>query len=251
MQRLALVFFIVVTVFVYLGLRLSAGLGAGLWICLGIFTFGIFLYPMSWYWRGREPSLLRAALVNFALLDMALMSFILSLTILRDLIFWPFQFFAPSIYVNVFSAEGSLVTIGGSIFALCYGSWVVARGPKIIEVSVPIRNLPKALEGFKIAQISDLHVGPMIGLKYVRHVVDLIKKLQPDLTVLTGDIADAELDHYSAAVQPLSELGPDAYFVPGNHEYYWNGPRWIRHFESLGLKPLLNSNIWLKHNGEP
>jgi predicted MPP superfamily phosphohydrolase len=176
------------------------------------------------------------------------MSFLFSVTAVRDLIFWPSQFFAPKVFDLVFSAHGSVGLLALATLGLLYGAWQAASGPRIIAVQVPIRNLPRGLHGFKIAQISDLHVGPKIGAKYVQRVVKKVRELEPNLTVLTGDIADGDLKHLREAVLPLQQLGSPSLYVPGNHEYYWDGPSWIRHFEALGLEPLLNSNKLIEHN---
>jgi len=118
------------------------------------------------------------------------------------------------------------------------------RGPRVREVLLPIPDLPKPLQGLTIAQISDLHVGPTIQGGYVEEVVRQTNALRPDLIAVTGDIADGSPAVLGAHLQSLADLKArlGAYYVTGNHEYYWGVERWLEKVRSLGLLPLLNEN---------
>jgi predicted MPP superfamily phosphohydrolase len=118
------------------------------------------------------------------------------------------------------------------------------RGPQVKELLVPIPNLPSALQGFTIAQISDLHVGPTIQRGYVDEVVRQTNALEPDLIVVTGDIADGSPAVIGEYLQPFADLKSrlGIYYVTGNHEYYWGVERWLESVRGLGLLPLLNEN---------
>jgi predicted MPP superfamily phosphohydrolase len=120
-----------------------------------------------------------------------------------------------------------------------------------VEVDVPIDNLDPALDGFRIAQISDLHVSFIIRRPYVQHVVDKANALKPDLVVLTGDIVDGSVSKLKSYVEPLASLQPAAqrYLILGNHEYYAGVHSWIEHFRSLGLHVLLNEYRSIEHKG--
>jgi uncharacterized protein len=115
-------------------------------------------------------------------------------------------------------------------------------GPHIRHVSIPIQNLHPDLVGLKIAQISDLHVGPTIRKKYVQKVVERTNAQAPDIIALTGDIADGPVKIYREDIQPLSRLKSSygSFFVTGNHEYYWNGNEWLNVMNNLGLIVLMN-----------
>lgn len=118
------------------------------------------------------------------------------------------------------------------------------RGPLVRELVVPIPDLPRALQGLKIAQISDLHVGPTIRRGYVDEVVRHTNALNPDLIVVTGDIADGSPAVIGEYLQPLAGLKArlGTYYVTGNHEYYWGVEEWLESVRGLGLLPLLNEN---------
>lgn len=130
-----------------------------------------------------------------------------------------------------------------------WGVFTALRGPAIKRVQIPGNHL-----GLRIVQISDLHVGPVIGSTYVKKVVDQCNALNPDLVVFTGDIADGDPEAHAQDLAPFSKLISKlgAFYVPGNHEYYWNALEWIAAFKALNIKPLINEgisipgkNIWL------
>ncbi len=114
----------------------------------------------------------------------------------------------------------------------------------MVQVKVPIENLPRALEGFKIALLSDLHMGPTIGEHYVSDVVDQTLALKPDLIAVTGDLADENVERMVAQTAPLARLKAPGgiYYVTGNHEYYWGAEEWLAKVRSLGWIPLNNEN---------
>jgi predicted MPP superfamily phosphohydrolase len=124
-------------------------------------------------------------------------------------------------------------------------------GPHVKTVEIHSAQLPQALDGFRIAQISDLHVGPTIGRRYVERVVRLTNSLTADLVALTGDIGDGAVQELERDLEPLNALSPRGriYYVTGNHEYYWIGRDWVEKFRELGAKPLLNDAELIEHNG--
>ena len=103
-----------------------------------------------------------------------------------------------------------------------YGCYQARRTPAVRQVDVPIVNLPNALVGLRIVQISDLHVGPTIKAPFVERVVARVNELQPDLIVFTGDLADGTVERLATHTASLAELTAPLglYFCTGNHEYY-------------------------------
>src|SRR6266702_225490 len=122
------------------------------------------------------------------------------------------------------------------------GAGRTERRPATVRVvDVPITGLPSDLEGFRIAQLSDLHVGPTLKRDFVERVVDTTNGLQPDVIALTGDVADGFPPALRDEVAPLAGLrAPHGkYFVTGNHEYYWDAAGWVRELEGLGFNALV------------
>src|SRR5204862_6198082 len=83
------------------------------------------------------------------------------------------------------ASAGVPAVLAGSLVAIVIGAAAAFRGPRIERVDLPLAGLHPDLDGYRIVQISDLHVGPNIGRRYVQRVVELSRSLQPDLIVLT------------------------------------------------------------------
>jgi len=107
-----------------------------------------------------------------------------------------------------------------ALAAVCVGALAALRGPYVRRVDIPVEGLAPDLDGLRIVQISDLHVGPTMRLAYVQRVVDMTKELAPDLIALTGDIVDGPVPRLAPHVAPLEALasGDRAFFVLGNHD---------------------------------
>ncbi|MEM7154244.1 MAG: metallophosphoesterase [Myxococcota bacterium] len=123
--------------------------------------------------------------------------------------------------------------------------------PEVVEVDVPIKGLPPEAEGFRIVQISDVHIGPTIHGDFLSAVVDRVNGLEPDVIAVTGDLIDGWVDQLRDEMVSLERLRArhGAFFVTGNHEYYWNGPQWCDHVASLGLTVLNNAHQVIEHDG--
>jgi predicted MPP superfamily phosphohydrolase len=126
-----------------------------------------------------------------------------------------------------------------------------ARRPRLVEVDVPIAQLPRALQGFSIAQISDLHVGPTIKGGFVERIVTRINRLNADLVAITGDLVDGSVADLAVHTAPLARLTSrhGTFFVTGNHEYYSGERAWTDELRRLGLTVLKNQHVILQHDG--
>jgi hypothetical protein len=137
---------------------------------------------------------------------------------------------------DLFEQAGVLMVVDGSLAAL--------RGPRLKQVDVTIDGLHHDLDGFRIAQISDLHVGPTIRTRYVERVVQMTCALEADVIALTGDIVDGPVERLSGYVAPLQRLAAakGTYFVLGNHDCYAGAAAWTAHFKAMGMNVLLNTH---------
>ncbi|PIQ58305.1 MAG: hypothetical protein COW00_16365 [Bdellovibrio sp. CG12_big_fil_rev_8_21_14_0_65_39_13] len=108
-------------------------------------------------------------------------------------------------------------------------------------------NLPEIWDGYRIAQVSDLHLGPIIDRKYLQEVCDKLNQNDPHIYVLTGDMIDGKADVLREQLEPFRHVNaPEGkFFITGNHEYYWNVQEWVNLFSDLGYQHLLNSNAIL------
>jgi len=137
---------------------------------------------------------------------------------------------------------GLTILLGAVLFTVI--GVIQARRPRVVRVSVPIADLPADLAGFKIVQLSDLHVGSTIQRSFVDRVVDRANALAPDLVAVTGDVADGFVPELRDHVAPLGRLRAPlgTFFVTGNHEYYWDPRGWMRELERLGIDVLSNEH---------
>jgi predicted MPP superfamily phosphohydrolase len=135
-----------------------------------------------------------------------------------------------------------------------------ATGPaEVNEVPVRLERLPPALSGLTIAQVSDLHVGPTIGERDVRRIVEQVNGLRPDVVAITGDLVDASVRELRTAVSHVGALRAryGVYFVTGNHEYYVPGEapgsfgsdEWMAELRRLGVRVLRNERVTIGDDG--
>jgi len=225
--------------YAYVASRLAAGPAAAL--ALAVPFLLIWIMPIVYWGTGRSREGLIDQLVHRAsYLSMAWVSFILVFTVMRDLALMATAW-TPSAHAMVVTA-GVPVVLAASLVSILCGAAAAFRGPRIERVDIPFPGLHPDLEGFRIVQISDLHVGPNIGQRYVQRVVDLTRSLNPDLVVLTGDIVDGPVPRLAPDVAPLSELAGKAIFILGNHDCYAGADAWIEYWRQTGMRVLLNSS---------
>lgn len=139
--------------------------------------------------------------------------------------------------------------LAGSTLLTGYGCYQARSLPDIKKVEIKFFNLPKALMGLRIVQITDLHVSPTLKKAWVQMIVDQIPSLKPHLIVFTGDLADGSVLHLGNDVLPLAELTAPygKYFVTGNHEYYSGIYSWLAMIKNLGFTVLLNEHRIISH----
>jgi hypothetical protein len=148
-----------------------------------------------------------------------------------------------------------IINLGTLFFAATVGAGTFVgarRRAATVRVEVPIPNLPSALDGFRIVQISDLHVGHTVTRSYVRAVVEGVNDLGADLIAVTGDLTDGTVVSLRAHVEPLRDLRAreGAFFVTGNHDYYFgDGEAWVEETRRLGLTPLMNEHRLIERGG--
>lgn len=120
-------------------------------------------------------------------------------------------------------------------------------GFSVVKVEVTLDRLPQEFDGFRIVQLSDVHVGPTIGRDFVVKMVDAANSLAPNLVAITGDLVDGSVENLRKHTEPLSRLeaSDGRYFVTGNHEYYSGADEWIDEVARLGIPTLRNESIRL------
>ncbi|GGT16996.1 metallophosphoesterase [Streptomyces atratus] len=148
----------------------------------------------------------------------------------------------PTRRLFVARAVGGAAAVAG-LGTVGYGTYGVLRGPRVKRITVPLAKLPRSAHGFRIAVVSDIHLGPVLGRAHTQRIVDTINRTQPDLVAVVGDLVDGTVADLGPAAEPLAQLTArrGSFFVTGNHEYYSGADQWVDHVRELGLHPLENA----------
>lgn len=154
---------------------------------------------------------------------------------------------------GVSDAHGGARLFAGSALAISlgfvgFGVWRGLGRPRIVRVDIPIANLAPSMDGFRIAQLTDVHVGPTIGAKFVERLVDDVNAEAVDMVAITGDLVDGPVAELAHGVAPLAGLRAKhgSYFVTGNHEYFSGADAWSAKVRSLGIRVLRNEHVTLR-----
>jgi len=142
--------------------------------------------------------------------------------------------------------------LGGGVAVAAVGLGVggmanALRALAVKRVKVPIAKLASSAAGYRIVQITDVHVGPTIGKGFIEELVRRINALEPDLVAITGDLVDGSVAELGELVAPLKGLRAKdgVFFVTGNHEYYSGAADWCAFLPTLGIKVLRNEHVAL------
>ncbi|MFZ5468859.1 MAG: metallophosphoesterase [Myxococcota bacterium] len=236
----------------YIGVRLIAGVGLTGWprslawamvwglffsIPLGFAATRLFPRPvaraMSWVshlWLGA-----------FGLLLVAMAASEVLVLLLR-----PFFEGAP---VRAYQSAGVLAAV---VPALGLGFFTARSKAKVERVTVSLAGLGPQLEGLRIVQVSDVHIGETLDGAFLRRVVEQVNALDADVVAITGDLVDGSVRNLRSEVAVLAELKArwGVYFVTGNHEYYHGGPAWEAELRRLGVVVLHNEHRVLTRGGD-
>jgi uncharacterized protein len=151
---------------------------------------------------------------------------------------------------RVFIARTSAVAAGVASVSLVGVGMASALGPPdVLRVPVRLRRLDPAFDGFRIAVVSDIHLGPLAGRAHTEWIVAMINEAEPDLVAIVGDLVDGTVEELGPAAEPLRDLESreGSFFVTGNHEYFVDDTAsWLRELERLGVAPLQNENTAIR-----
>jgi len=242
----------------YVWLRLVPDLGAvpGLAPALAaVLAASAVLIPTSMLARRRSAGRLLLGAIWLGLLCMGLFSSLFVLTLLRDLVLTgasALGWFGVGGGHAALAFPSALFVVVASLLMSVAGFFGARRVARVVRVDIPLRGLPAGLDGFTIAQISDIHVGPTIRAPYVRRIVDAVNGLRPDMVAITGDLVDGSVADLAPHARPLTELASrhGTFFVTGNHEYYSGAHAWVEALRDMGMRVLMNEHAVLRHAGQ-
>lgn len=245
MRRLLSPFVLVLTAilavgYAYVAFRLADGALARLALALPfvlVWSVPVLYWVLGREKHGRADDLLHAA----SYVSMGWLTYLLLFCLARDIALIGSS--VAGVNVSAGWVQGSRAAVlWGAALTLGIGVLAAYRGPHVRRIDVPIENLSPEFEGLTIAQISDLHVGPTIGRRYVQRVVEISNRLAPDIVALTGDIVDGSVPRLQRHVAPLADLQAKEgrFLALGNHDYYSGAAQWVAQFKQLGLDVLRN-----------
>jgi hypothetical protein len=137
-----------------------------------------------------------------------------------------------------------LVTAGFS----AYGVRRAFAPPSIDELAIRVPRLHRAFDGLRIVQVSDVHIGDVLGRPFLEDMVQRCNALRPDLVAVTGDLVDGQVDHLGPTISAIQNLRSrfGTYFITGNHEYYSGDVEWCAALQRMGLTVLRNRTVTLR-----
>jgi hypothetical protein len=120
--------------------------------------------------------------------------------------------------------------------------------PELRRVEIALERWPALLDGFRIVQLSDIHIGPILDRAFSRALVDRANALEPDLVAITGDLVDGAVRQVRDEVAPFGDLRgrQGVYFVTGNHDHYSGVHSWSDEIAALGIRVLRNERVEIR-----
>jgi len=145
-------------------------------------------------------------------------------------------------------AEAAFVVVG-ALAASLYALVLALRPPALRAIELPLPDLPGELDGFRIVQLSDLHIGPLRGRRFATALVARVNARRADLVAVTGDLVDGRVERLASEVSPLAGLESrhGTFFVSGNHEYFSRIDPWLAVVRDLGWRVLRNERVTIRH----
>ena len=135
-----------------------------------------------------------------------------------------------------------------AMIGLVAGGFALRNGlspPELRRVDVTLPRWPRALDGFRIAQLSDIHIGSILGREFARHLTDRVNALDVDLVAVTGDLVDGRVEILRDECEPFARLRArhGVFFVTGNHDHYSGAQAWAACAAELGMRVLRNEHV--------
>ncbi|MEH3142880.1 MAG: metallophosphoesterase [Mycobacterium kyogaense] len=157
---------------------------------------------------------------------------------------------APDLERRLFLARAGAVAAGAAAVGVTGVGVATALGPPdVVRVPVRLARLGAEFDGFRIAVVSDVHLGPLLGRRHTERIVRMINETEPDLVAVVGDLVDGTVAQLGSAAAPLADLvsREGAFFVTGNHEYFVEDTdEWLTELDRLGLQVLRNENTRIR-----
>ena len=162
------------------------------------------------------------------------------LGILRMMVPWDLVAFIPSFGFSC------MLSIFLAMSIMIYG-FFEARQIRLERIEIPSEKIPEKIKSIRIAQISDIHLGILVGRQRLNRILQRVREATPDVLVSTGDLVDGQMDHMEALSEMFQNIHTPygKFAVTGNHEFYAGLERSLKFTESAGFKVLRGEGVTL------
>jgi uncharacterized protein len=132
------------------------------------------------------------------------------------------------------------IALATSLYGLVNAAWT-----RVTRVTVKLPNLPVSWRGRIAALVSDTHLGHVRGHRFLRRIVTMINRLQPDIVLIAGDVYDGTVADLNRLAAPLTKLSAPfgAFFVAGNHEEFSDPSKYLNAVNRVGVRVLKNEKV--------
>jgi predicted MPP superfamily phosphohydrolase len=159
-------------------------------------------------------------------------------------------------------ARGQPIALPSAVYLWTYGLGLVVCGYGVVvrrrwfvvrEVEVALEGLDPRLDGYRIAHLSDLHIGAHTPKRWGERWARAANDRAPDLTVITGDMVSSGTEYHEDIADVVAGLrAKDGVFVTmGNHDYFGDNDPLVTLLAKRGVRVLRNEGVMLDHRGTP
>lgn len=244
----------------------------GSYFLVSILVFGFFYFFGYLRWSpdliGRNTfNLIRAGLMIAFLAKLVLFLFLFFEDAVRG-VQWLISYFQTESVASLkgrskFLSTVAILAAGIPFLTLSYGILRNAYRYKYHKIKLGYKDLPDALEGLKIVQISDIHSGSFTQKDPIKLGIEMINEVSPDLVFFTGDLVNSLSEEVEPYIDIFSKIKAKygVYSITGNHDYgdyarlkgeekEANFNQLIKHHQAMGWDILLNENREIDVNGK-
>jgi predicted MPP superfamily phosphohydrolase len=145
------------------------------------------------------------------------------------------------------------LTVLAVVVVLCgWGFYQARKVPRIRRTDITLDRMGQGLNGLTVVLIADTHYGPINRAAWSAKMVAVVNRLNPDVVVHAGDLADGSVDQRRGQVAPLGTVRAEMakVYITGNHEYFSGAVQWVEHMSELDWTVLHNKHVIVERGGD-